>query len=166
MIFDRDGKVSVLRVGLLALGIGVILLLGALISFFVDRAARQRPLDVAIYPNAVLVNTIDLPPVDRQLVYTVGGATPEDVVGHYQGRMNEFWGMATEPELRDCKRLPPVGNYENDSAGNPPSIPYEYICLFEASGINTTQYTRVGIQPGTGDYAGMVVIIYSQTWSL
>jgi hypothetical protein len=165
MIFDRNGKISILRVALLALGIGIVLIVGAIISFFADRAARQRPLDVALFPGAAVSVTNQLSPTDLETVYTADSVLPEDVLTHYQTRMNEFYGMGTEPELRNCKRIPPVGNYEAYDAGDRSIIPFEYICLFEASSINSGQYTRVNIQPGVGDFSGKVVIIYSQTWT-
>jgi hypothetical protein len=165
MIFDRNGKISILRVALLALGIGVILIVGAALSFLADRAARQRPLDVAIFPGAMVSTTTDPSPSDRETIYVAENATPEDVLAHYQTRMNEFYGMGTEPELRNCKRVPPVGNYDNYQPGSTTIIPFEYICLFEASSINTTQYTRINIQPGLGDFNDKVVISYSQSWT-
>jgi hypothetical protein len=164
MIFDRNGKISILRVALLALGIGAVLIIGAIISFFVDQSSRQRPLDVAIFPGATVSTTNDTSPTDRETIYVAENVTPEDVLAHYQTRMNEFYGMGTEPELRNCKRVPPVGNYEGFDAGQANVIPFEYICLFEASSINTTQYTRVNIQPGVGGFQDKVVISYAQAW--
>jgi len=101
MIFDRNGKISILRVALLALGIGIVLIVGAIISFYADRAARQRPLDVALFPGAAVSVSNQLSPTDLETVYTADSVLPEDVLTHYQTRMNEFYGMGTEPELRN-----------------------------------------------------------------
>jgi hypothetical protein len=159
-IFGRDGNISIIRVGTLAALLGVVLVVGGIVLFYLDRAAHQVPLDLEAYPGAVQVGVANRSDVSRSVVFEIKNATAEDVSAFYQQKMNQFYGNSEET----CKRFPQAGNYPDYDRGVPDVIPYYFACLFDRSGFQITQYTRVNIQPGIKEYVGSVVVEYDQNW--
>jgi hypothetical protein len=96
----------------------------------------------------------------------VSDATPEQVAQYYQQQLNQHYGDDQE----DCVRIPPTGEFPVQ-ANDDYAIPYEYKCLFDNSGFQTTQYTQVRIYPGFYhpdadiNSQGMTIIEYQQRWT-
>ncbi|HEX2906265.1 MAG TPA: hypothetical protein VHO69_05350 [Phototrophicaceae bacterium] len=164
-MMGRDGNISVIRIGALAAIVGVLIIIGAAISFFIDRASRQVPLDIELYPGAMTWGQRANSGSARTVYYQISGEiAPEQVKDFYQQKMDQFYPADTERELRECKRDPRDGNFNEYDEGVPNKIPYQWSCLFDRSGFQVTQFTRVNIMPGINDTAGMTIIAYEQTW--
>lgn len=162
----RDGGFSLIRVGLIAAFIGVLIIAGGAISFFMDRASRQTPLEIELYPGAALWGTRTRSVTAQSVYYQVPNTSPEQVKDYYQQKMNQFYSGDEAPELRSCKRNPSSGNFLEYDRGNPEVVPYQWSCMFDRSGFQITQSTRVNIQPGVASNgtAGMTIVEYEQVW--
>jgi hypothetical protein len=161
-ILGRDGNISLIRVSTIVVIFGVVVILGGIILFFVDRASHQRPYDVDPYPGAVLWYQTPNASNAREVVYRVQGATPEEVVAYYQKKLTEISGGTGDA----CVRFPNSGNYEAFDKGDKNTAPYRFSCMFDRSGFQISQFTRVNIQPGieSNDSVGMVIIQNEQHW--
>lgn len=161
-ILGRDGNVSFIRVGTIAAILGLLVIVGGIAFFFVDRAQHQRPYDIDPYPGATLWFSKPLTGNSRQVVYRVQGATPDEVAAYYQQKLTQLSGSDGDP----CLRFPSVGNYDGFDKGDKSSIPFRYSCMFDRSGFQISQYTRVNIEPGVeaNNSVGMVVIENEQYW--
>ncbi len=173
-LLGRDGKISILRVGLLAVFLASLLLIGAFISVNIDQASRRGPFDVALYPGAEEWGTSGAAARgNMSRFYRVPGVTPEDVVAFYQERINEFYGNdPTEPNSV-CRRFPETGDFSNYIPGQGLER-YRFHCVFDNSstGFNALlQITEIIIQPGEPNAdpflnaEGMTVIEYRQQWT-
>jgi hypothetical protein len=163
-MLGRDGNISVIRVGTFAAIIGVLLIIGAVVFFFLDRSSHQRPLEIEPYPGAVDNGQIQHSNVSRTEYFQIPGVSPEDVAGYYQSRMDSFYDANTETELKTCKRFPSTGVQAEYTRGQPGIVPYEFRCLFDRSGFYVSQYTTVIIQPGIDDREGTTVVAHQQFW--
>jgi hypothetical protein len=161
-IMGRDGNISVIRVGTIAAILGILFIVGAIVWFYVDRAAHQSPLEIEPFPNAQQRGITPRSNTARSVIYYAEGTTPEDVAAFYQQKLNNFYGNTDEA----CVRSPSQGNFPQFEQGDPNVPPYQYSCLFDNSGFQITRYTRVNIQPGIKslDTEGIVVIQYEQYW--
>lgn len=163
-MFGRDGSFSVIRLGTFAAIIGVLLIIGAIVFFFIDRSSHQVPLQIDPYPGATNAGQVDRSKTSRSAYFQIANVTPEEVVAFYQGKMDSFYGTGTEKELRECKRFPPVGEQESYTRGDAGAVPYQYTCLFDRSGFFVSQLTAVIIQPGVDKNKGMTIVAYEQSW--
>ena len=163
-MFGRDGNISVIRVGTVAAIIGVLLIVGAIVFFFIDRASHQVPLQIDSYPNATKGGVVNRSSNSRTEFFSLSNVSPEDVVAFYQGKMDSFYGSGTEAEIRNCKRFPAFGDQIDYQRGIPGVIPYQFTCLFDRSGFFVTQYTTVIIQPGIDDNKGLTIVAHDETW--
>lgn len=163
-IMGRDGNISLLRVGVVATIVGILAIVGGLVFFFVDRASHQVPLDIDPFPGAAIWYKTDRSDVSRSVYYEISGSTAEDVVNYYQQKLNAFNGSSEEK----CVRAPQAGNFPDFDNGVPDIAPYQFSCLFDRSGFEISQFTRVNIQPGikskTADMQGKVIVEYEQNW--
>jgi hypothetical protein len=161
-LLGRDGNISIIRVGTIAAVVGLLFIVGAIVVFFVDRASHQSPLDIPPYPGANLWQTVDHSDVSRSIYYKIPGANADDVAAYYQAKMKDFYGNTDER----CVRLPAAGNFASYDSGTPNVAPYQFSCMFDRSGFEISQYTRVDIQPGipSNQTDGMVIVDYEQTW--
>lgn len=161
-----DGGFSIIRVGIIAAIIGVLIIAGGALSFFIDRASRQTPLEIELYPGAAMWGTRAYSNTAQSVYYQVTNASPEQVKDFYQQKMNQFYSGDESPELRSCKRNPSSGNFQEYDRGQPDIVPYQWSCMFDRSGFQITQSTRVNIQPGieSNGTAGITIIEYDQVW--
>ena len=162
-VLGRDGNISVVRVGTIAAIIGVLIILGGIGLFFIDRASHQRPYEIDPYPGATLWYSNPQASNARQVVYRVKGASAEDVAAYYQKKLTELEGSSGDDK---CLRFPPTGNYDAYTKDPKSSAPYRFSCMFNRSGFEIEQYTRVNIEPGVeaNKSVGMVVIENVQHW--
>jgi hypothetical protein len=160
----KDGF-SIIRIGLIAGVVGIILIGLGFVAFLTDQASRRVPFAVAVYPTAQEWGMTDVTTFSRKVLYRVTDSTPEQVALFYQQELNAHNG--SNDEL--CVRLPPTGEYvvpENE----PYMLRYQYTCVFDNSGFNATQYTIVKIYPGyfhpdpTLDTRGLTIIEFEQNW--
>lgn len=174
LLLNREGNISVFRVGLI---VGILGLLGVglgFLSFQLEIAERQQPFNVPLYPGATELDRGASPtrPRSGQLVrYIVTGVTAEDVAAFYQAELDKHLGQVGSTENRQvCVRTPTFGNYETYREGDG-TIPYKYDCTFDNTFLDNVQITKIQIHPGVRDdlngfnLEGSIVILYDQTWS-
>ena len=162
-ILGRDGNISIIRIGTIAAIIGILVILGGIGLFFIDRASHQRPYEIDPFPGSTLWFTTTRATNARQVVYRVQGASADDVAAYYQKKLTELAGSGSDDR---CLRFPSTGNYEAYDRGDKSIPPYRYSCMFDRSGFQISQYTRVNIEPGVeaNKSVGMVVIENEQYW--
>jgi hypothetical protein len=163
-MYNKRGELSIVRIGVIAGIIGIVVIGVGIASFFFDQRSRNAPLEVALYPNAETWGERDVRPTSRRVFYRVPEVAPQQVADYYQQKLSEHSGNQDR-----CVRLPEAGENPIDPS-NPFSIPYQFVCLFDRSSFQATQYTRVVIYPGTAnpdpflDSEGYTVIEYEQVW--
>lgn len=171
---NRNGDLSVIRIGILFAAIGGLMLVAAVIFTASDQAAFRTPLDVELPGETNLLGEETLSPISRRLYYA-STLAPENIAAFYDAKLAEFvqaQGLNSNDPNRDrCLREPRSGNYQGYVAGNG-TVPYEFRCLFQqvslSNGIDKS--TLVVIQPGvrndaTGaDNEGTTRIEYEQYW--
>lgn len=162
-LWDRNGNLSIIRVGTLAAIIGVLFVVVGVVLFSLDRASHQVPLDIDAYPGATLWYQTPTSNTSRSVVYQIKDATADQVAEFYQNKMNAFNGAG---DTSTCVRLPSTGNFVEFDRGQKDVAPYQYSCMFDRSGFQISQYTRVNIQPGiaSNQTEGMVIVEYEQNW--
>ncbi len=180
-LLGSDGKISVLRVSLLAIAVGGLFIIGAIISIQIDVTSRRAPLDIEVYPGATPWGEQSRGRSQRSLYFQIPDTEPEVVVEYYQQKLNEFYGTTPENERgkplsqqipnAECVRLPRQGNFSDYEPGN--GLPaYQYTCIFDRSYSDILQVTEVIIQPGVRNDSdpnapnteGMTVVEYRQQW--
>ena len=162
----RDGQISIVRVGTIVAIVGVFLIGGAVVAYYLDQASRQVPLEIEVYPGAQSTGNPDPVGTSRRFSFIVPNTAPEDVMQHYQAIMESQFAETGER----CRRYPnDVSNYPG-SAERRDIVPYQFICLFDRSGFYATQFTKVTIQPGLYNndprvsQEGNTLIEYEQRW--
>lgn len=160
----RRGGFSLFRIALIAGVVGLLLVGAGVFSVYSDQNSRRSPLDIAPYQNAQYWGTSEVKDNSRNVFYR-SPDKPEAVAAYYQQKMNEMYGNS-DPS---CVRLPPTGNTPGSDT-DPTIIPFQFICMFDNSGFQSTQYTRVVIYPGQPNSnaflnaAGMTIIKYEELW--
>lgn len=174
---NREGNISIVRVGTVAAVLGVVVLAGGFILNSLENRKFNSPLNIEIYPGAVEWGERQTSSTSRQLIYRVPGVEPEQVAQFYDELMLEFYDSnPADLDRPQCVRIPRLdqnngifADYQ-EGAGN---LPYYFSCLFEeVPRFNSSRYrfTRVNVQPGvlnsaTGtDTRGETVIEYEQDW--
>ncbi|MCC6612063.1 MAG: hypothetical protein IT320_01230 [Anaerolineae bacterium] len=161
---SKKGR-SLLRNIIIIAVIGAILIGGGALSFFADRASHQAPLNVDPYPGAELWGYGDQTRTSRLVYYKIRDASPEVVAEYYQDKLSQH-SNGTQDQ---CVRLPEIGEFPASDLG-PGLPPYRYVCHFDNSGFQATQYTKVTISPGLynadPEYntEGLTVVQYEQAW--
>ena len=165
-LMDRNGSISVIRVGTVAALLGLILVVGGWLAFTISRSSFQQPLTVETFPGVEEWGLIETSNISRKLLYRTNTATPEQVVEHYSQIMQRDFANTGE----SCKRIPVEGNYSNYTPDRRDLVPYEFRCLFVRQELAGTHHTIVTIQPGTYDEdpernnEGYTVIEHEQQW--
>ncbi|RMG73422.1 MAG: hypothetical protein D6711_10945 [Chloroflexi bacterium] len=172
IILNREGGVSVFRVGVLAAVIGILAIIGGYVYFQLENDRRSKPLEVELYPNAELWSQVYDLPTSREVYYISRDASPEDVVMYYQALLDDFYDQnATDPRREhQCRRFPESGIFPDyvEGSGN---LPYFYSCLFEDAFFDAEHSTVIEIQPGIAndaegfDNTGLTFIRYIQRWT-
>ena len=172
--FNRNGDLSVFRIGILIAVLGGLMLIGAVVLTASDQAAFRTPLDIELPTETQQVGEESLSPISRRL-YFESTLSPEAVAAYYDSKLVEFiktqGGDATDPNRDRCLREPRDNNYRGYVPGNG-TVPYEFRCLFQeislSNGIDKS--TLVIIQPGVRNdalgtnYEGTTRIEYEQYW--
>ena len=161
----KRGGISIVRLGLIAGLIGLLLVGAGVASFYADQSSRRAPFEPPLYPGAEAWGTGTVTQTSRELFYRIPDVGAEEVAQFYQQKMAEHYGNNQE----HCVRMPPAGQAPT-SASVPNFIPFQYTCVFDNSGLNSSQYTRVLIYPGTYsddpfmNSVGQTVVLYEQHW--
>jgi hypothetical protein len=162
---NRKGGLSIIRIGVIAGIIGLVLVAAGVISILTDQASKRSPLEIPPYPGAVYWGSSDVQTTSRNVFYRIKD-TPENVMAYYQQKMIDHYGNGDQT----CVRLPATGTTPgSDTNPNVPS--YIFRCMFDNSGFNTSQYTQVEIYPGKAnpdpfyDAAGQTIVKYAEQWN-
>lgn len=165
-VVARDGNISLFRVGSLVAIVGVLLVVGGIAAYFLDQNSYKTPLEIDPYPAAEAWGQASQTGSTRRLVFRVANVPPEEVVTHYEQRLQDFTGGG---ESTGCTRVPAFGEIEGSQSDNT-IVPYSFKCLFQRTGLRASQQTTVTIQPGVFNSdpelntLGMTVIEHSQRW--
>ena len=163
-MFNRNGGLSVIRIGIIAGVLGIVLIAAAAVTYLTDQASKRSPLEIPPYPNAVYWGTSDVKDTSRNEFFRVNDK-PEAVAAYYQQKMVEHYGNNEE----SCVRLPATGNAPGSDT-NPNIPPFVYRCMFDNSGFNSSQYTQVEVYPGSANpdpffnAAGLTIVKYIEEW--
>lgn len=158
---NRRRGFSVVRIGLIAGIVGIVIVAAGVASFFIDQSSRKSPYEIQPYPGAQYWGMRDVQATSRDVFYRVADDA-ESVVSYYQQKMNEHYGDSVENCVR-VDSLVRTSNAEN-------VVPFQVRCMFDRSAFGSTQYTLVLIYPGLPDpdpfynAEGMTVIKYEQQW--
>jgi hypothetical protein len=178
---DKNGGLAPFRISLAAgaLGIGVLVL--SFFGFLLDQESRRAPYFPPVpngaeewgFPRAGFGN-------NKQFVYyRIQDGNVAEVADFYNQRLEE---MEPGADGNRCERFPTIGTFADpqyNSRGEPLQTDFDpatqpafhYICMFDRSGFNVTQWTEVMIYPGLPDEdefldsEGYAVIEYEQVWS-
>lgn len=183
---NRDGSISVFRISIIVGVIGALLVGFGILAFNLDQQSRRAPLMIELPSGASQWGAPDITGVTRRYVYhRLPGGDLETVAQYYDQKMAEHYGVSAGASDRErCQRVPPIGEYTNipdEERGNDgntfderfepnESIPVFFRCLFDRSGLNSTQWTQVTIYDGLNsadpnkNAFGDVVIVYEQAW--
>ncbi len=179
IFLNRDGGVSVFRIGVAAAVLGVLVIIGGYLLASIDQARRQAPFFIDVYPGAEQWYRSEISPTRQQVVYRVQGADPQAVSDFYQRKLDEHYDNSPADSNREqCVRNPARGEFSDYEEGSG-NLPFLFTCVFDnslTSGLGTsgaTQFTEVRIEPGVKDNTadpptdntGWVMIIYNQAWS-
>ena len=169
---NREGNISMIRVGIALVGLGVLVIIGGFVLFQIEQQRFKSPLSVDLYPGAQERGMDRETNTTRRLIFYVPDVEPMVVADHYNAELLEHTGeSANDLDRERCRRNPAsedetFSDYE-EGAG---VVPYQYSCVFNETGFNAHRFTQVTIQPGvrndaTGtDTTGQTVIIYEQRW--
>ncbi len=166
---DKTGSLSMVRVSILTAVVGGIFLIGGAFAFFLDQESRKSPLMIEIPPGAVQNGEVAKGVAWRDVFYTVTGGEIEAIVTFYERKMLEHYANTPEQDEGErCVRFPLAGNFAEFEQGRSP-LPFYYICMFDRSGLNSTQWTQVTIRPAIAtdvniDIENTIVITYEQRW--
>jgi len=164
---------SIFRISLIAVIIGVVFLVGAAVAVLVEQQSYRAPLVIDAPTGAVRLGEVaEGTSGTRSTVFYETTQSVDDVLAHYDRLMSEFYDTNPNDPLRERCRRTPAGTavYANFQVGNG-TVPFEYKCLFERSGINVTQETLVIFQPGVRNDAdgtnneGKTMIYHEQFWA-
>ncbi len=159
-MFSRDGSFNIFRVGLIAGGLGVLVIVLGIIAFSIDQASYRAALEIAPFPGAGQCGQQDFSRVQRRTIYCVPGGNIEAIKDYYQALLDQHYGQDANTPQSDRFTCERIDTFETTS-----EVPYYYTCLFDRSGFNATHYTQIIIQPGvTPETQGQIVIAHDATW--
>ncbi len=171
---NREGNISVVRVGTVLAVVGAIIIVGGLIIFQFENATYQAPLQIDPPPDATMW---DQPTIisntAQQVLYKIPNMTPQAVREYYQQKLDEYYGNNPDnPNREKCIRQPNENEevfFEGADPGTG-NLPYRYRCVFDRSGFQALQITEIFIEPGVRDDAkninneGITIVRYEQRW--
>lgn len=172
MFLNREGNISVFRVGVLMALLGVIAVIAGLVFWQLEIERRKSAFNVPVYPEATEVRRDEMEGQPQRVIYYTTEASPSAVAEHYQQELDDHTGQdpnaTNKPET--CERTPANGNFEDYEPGSG-NLPFYYRCVFDNSFLNYDHLTVVHIEPGVrneaedSDNTGQTIILYDQRWS-
>lgn len=170
-LLNREGNISVFRVGVLLGILGVVGIGIGFLAFTLEVTNRQQPFFISPYPGATELDRATTMVNAQTVRYIIPGVTADAVAAYYQAELDKHLGQNASTIGRQlCVRTPPVGNYADFQEGVG-TIPYHFDCIFENTFLSNIQFTKVRIHPGVRNdaenvnFEGNVLIIYEQQWS-
>lgn len=177
---NREGDISIFRVGLFLLAIGLIIGIGGFIFFQIEQNRFNSPLNVDLYEGAVEYGISTRGNSERVVIYTISNATVEEVMDYYDREMADFYGvdaddledMLRRPNEEKCQRFPSNDTFEDHVEGTG-TVPYYFSCMFSDSQYDSSRSTQVRIMPGLlrevdgevmENTLGMTRVEYVQEW--
>lgn len=166
-----DGSISLVRASLTIVALGAILIGIGIASFVADTNSRREPMNIALPDGAETWGGVDSRGPGWQFVYyRVPGGDLDALASFYDQEMIDHYGNANDPQRERCVRFPTVGSFPDFDleAG---LIPFYWSCMFDRSGLSSTQWTQVRLQPGIPNEdpllssEGYAVIVYEQRWT-
>ena len=163
-VVDKQGNISLFRVGTIIAVVGILLVGGGVLAYVLDQNSFREPLFVEPYPGAETWGNVREQGVTRRELFTINGANADDVAAFYSQKLSEF-----DRGSDGCVRTPATGTFI-DSQTDRTVPPYRFKCLFQRTGLRASQTTTITIEPGvfnsdpTLDTTGMTVVEHSQRW--
>jgi hypothetical protein len=146
---------AVVRLTLVVVAIVIVLVVAIVIVVYLYRSSRDKPLKVAIYPGATLVNSERVNDGFDHQQYTSTDSL-EKIEQFYMDRK----GMVCEPQYSVVEQVP--GQSEPLKEGH-----IFTRCQIDHSGMGMTQYTTIVIQPvydQDQNPTGQVIIDIQRHW--
>ena len=163
-VVDKQGNISLFRVGTIVAVVGVLLVGGGVLAYFLDQNSFKTPLVVEPYPGAEVWGEARTSGVTSRALFRIPGATADEVAAYYQQKLQSF-----DAASEGCIRTPATGTFVNSQTDRT-IPPFTFKCLFQRTGLNASQLTTITIQPGvfnadpTQDTTGMTVVEHNQRW--
>ncbi len=169
---NREGNLSMLRIGIALVGFGVVVIIGGFLLFQIEQQRYKSPLSIDTYPEAQELGINRITSTAREVIYTVTDTDPSTVADFYDDLLIEHEGTSANDINREqCLRFPPGdGEIFDDFQEGTGVMPYFYRCIFNDTGFNASRLTQVTVAPGvlnntTGnDFRGLTMITYEQQW--
>ncbi|MEQ8677575.1 MAG: hypothetical protein RLP44_13740 [Aggregatilineales bacterium] len=169
---NREGNISLFRVGAALAIFGILVIVGGFLLFQVEQQGYKSPLNIELYPGSQELGISSQNRTTRTVIYTIPDAESEAVADYYDEKLVEHDGTNANSLNRErCLRFPSAeGEIFEDFVEGAGVVPYYYRCLFNDTGLNVTRWTTVTIHPGvlnseTGmDTRGTTVVTYEQRW--
>jgi hypothetical protein len=168
---NREGGISIFRVGVIAAVLGGLFIAGGLIFREWEMSQRRAPFDVDVYPGATeWYRTEPEERPRRIIVYEIPEtqASVDQIAGFYQDLLDDHTGADPSDARRErCVRVPRQGNAPDYEPGNG-LLPFYWDCTFDNSEFGQRQVTYIRIHPGINDgevdKEEMTLIVYDQRW--
>jgi hypothetical protein len=163
---NREGGVSIFRVGSVVAVVGILAILGGILSFTLDQSSRKQALVIEPFPGAVLISEQNLMSNVRERLYQISSVDPAEVADFYDRSLADFYGVGFNDLERDrCVRIPGEGNALGYQPGTD-QVPYFFTCMFDNAGFFASQNTRIVVQPGilALNTEGTTLIQHVETW--
>lgn len=171
LIVNREGNLSIFRIGLIVGGLGLIFIIGGVIALTFEQSQRRSPFMVELFPGAEEWSRQDYGTNRRRVIFQVPGGDAEVIAGHYQSLLDSHYNNdPNDPDRDRCIRTPESGTFPGYQAGDG-TVPFLYRCEFDNSTFGASQSTTVKIEPGVRNNAegfdneGLTFIVYEHVWS-
>lgn len=184
LVTDKNGALSPIRLSIFAGALGLIVLVVSVAGFFLDQESRRSPYFPPV-PSGVEQwgYPVQEGKYRQQVYYRTQSMSVEEVAAFYDEQMLAHYGnSADDASAERCKRFPENGTFADPQVNSfgetvrsdydPMTQPaYHYACMFDRSGFNTSQWTKVTIYPGLPNEdpalnsEGYTVIWFQQEWS-
>jgi hypothetical protein len=142
----RNPLLRVVLIGIIAI---ILLVLALIIAVVSMRAAHNRPIDVAPYPNAQLVTKREAAQSDSQTYSTTDSV--QSVLAFYDGWINKDDGNG-------CKKI-----YQGTTASEEPGK-VSGRCVVSNSLLDSTQYLSIQIDYVSDGQTGKTIILIERSW--
>ena len=138
------------RLGLIALGVFVLVAIGAVVFVSLITSSRNQAPDFVLYPGAQIIDKEEFGKADRQMFTTAD--TVQDVFNFYKGKLG---GNEDDPK---CQKI-----YTTDPQSEDPGKYYAR-CVVDNSLLTTSQILKITINYQTVKGSNQTVILVERNW--
>jgi hypothetical protein len=142
----RNPLVRIVLVGIIAVIVLILILIVVVVSM---RAAHNRPIDAAVYPNAHLVTKSATGQSDVQTYATADSV--QDVLKFYDGWINK-------DDENGCKKI----YHDTEASEEPGKVSGR--CVISNSFLDSTQYLSIQIDYVSDGQTGKTIILIERSW--